>query len=201
MAFRIIAAILVLLAGYALFQIGTVWRLYHNLYNPESAFTVKNDGNQTDITIVEFLNYDCNYCRDTHKVLLDYAESNKNVRLVVRPFPDAKGFAEEAAEMALAAGVQGKFWEMDQAIIEYDGKPDERFYRETAGLFDIDYEKMRKDADAPDVQEMVGSNADGILLFGIKKVPAIMIDKTIYQLDKPLTLADLISMVAGERAR
>lgn len=201
MIFRIIAACLVLAACYAAFQIAGAWRFHNSVYNPDPSFTILNAGNQTDITIVEFLNYDCGYCRETHKALVDYAASNQNVRVVTLPFPDVKGYAEEAAEMALAAGFQGKFREMDKAIIEYEGKPDERFYRETAGLLDIDFEKMQADAKGPDVQEMIGDNATAVLRFDIKKVPAIIIGKTVHQLDKPLTLNDLISMVAAERNR
>lgn len=199
MVFRIVIITLALAACYAVFAIAVDWRFYHKLRTPEAAFTVKNDAGE--LSIIEFLNYDCQYCRETHKVLMEYANTHTDVRIVVRPFPNVGGYSEEAAEMVLAAGVQGKFWEMDEAITGYGGKPDEKFYRETSALLDIDYEKMRKDSESSAVQEMVGDNADAVLMLDIQKVPAIMIGKTVYQLDNPLTLSDLISKVAEQRGR
>lgn len=201
MLFRIVIVCILLAASYAVFEFVSVWRSATAVYNPSSTFTVRNDGNQTNLTIVEFLNYDCHFCRMTHTTLMSYAESNPEVRIVVRPFPNVGGYSEEAAEMVLAAGLQGKFWEMDDAIIGYTKVPDERFYRETAGLLDIDYDKMRKDSEGPEVQDMIGENADTVIRLNIKSTPAVMIGKTLHQMDKPLTLSDLISMVAAERAR
>lgn len=201
MFFRIVIVCVVLAAAFAVFEIASTWRYYNGVYETKSDFTVKNDGNQSALTIVEFLNYDCLYCRGTHSVLMDYAQTHPDIRVVVRPIPAVQGYAEEAAEMALASGLQGKFWDMDKAIVEYKGKPDSKFYRETANLLDLDYDRLVKDAKGKKVEDMIGANSDAILRSGIKSVPALMVGKTVHVLDKPLTTTDLISMVAAERAR
>lgn len=201
MWFRIVIVCLVIAAAYAAFEISTAWRFYNRMYHPESSFTVINEGNKTSLTIVEFMNYDCWHCRGTHTSLMAYAKANPDVRVVVRPFPNVGGYAEEAAGMALAAGLQGKFFEMDEAIVEYLSPPDERFYRETAGLLGLDYDKMLSDAQGPVVQEMLTENAGAVLRSGVVSVPALMIGKTLHEFDKALTLHELISMVAAERAR
>ncbi len=203
MLFRIIAVCLALAACYAAFEIAVAWRNHDRLYNPHTSFSILNEGNQTTITIVEFMNYDCLNCRGTHKSLIDYAKANPDVRIVVRPFPNAGGFfySEEAAKMVIAAGLQGKFWEMDKAIVDYQNRPNERFYRETAGLLDLDYEKMQKDAEGEEVQNILGDNAEAVQRAGVTSVPALMIGDKLHQFDKALTLNDLISMVAAERAK
>lgn len=201
MWFRIAIVCLTIAAAYAAFEIATAWRFNDRIYNPGSSFSIVNEGNKTSLTIVEFMNYDCSNCRVTHTSLMTYAKANPDVRVVVRPFPNVGGYAEEAASMALAAGLQGKFFEMDEAIVTYQRPPDERFYRETAGLLGLDYERLQADAAGPEVAKMLADNAEAVLNSGATAVPALMIGKTLQQFDKALTLHELISMVAAERAR
>ncbi len=201
MLFRIVIVCLVLAASYALYEITAIGRYYNGLRSPLSDFTVtEREGNQNPLTIVEFMHYQCNFCKETHAVLVEYARSNPEIRLVTRPVP-FEGPAETAAERALAAGLQGKFWEMDSALTEYRGALDEKFYRETAALYNIDYERMVADADGAEIAEMAKDNADAIVKTGIKQTPAFMIGKTVYELDAPLTLPDLIRMVREEQAK
>ncbi len=198
MLFRIVIVCLVLAASYALFQIYQAHNYYSTLRSPMAEFSVRT-GNQNGITIVEFMNYDCAWCKDTHLALLEYAKHNPDVTLVVRAIPFDNGTSEEAAELALAAGLQGKFWEMDRALAEYKGPMDEKFYRESAAVYDIDYDRMLSDAEGQDVRDMGKDNAAAAIATGIQTTPALMIDKTIYQPDKALTLGDIIRMVETEK--
>lgn len=199
MLFRIVIVCLVLTAAYAVYQIVSVRSSFSAYHTPEAAFTVKNEGNYSSPAIVEFLNYDCGFCKETHLVLLEYAEKNPDVRYVARPVPYSSGNAETAAEMALAAGLQDKFWEMDRALAEYHGELDEKFYRETAALYDIDYDEMVKDADSGKVMKFGKDNAAASIKAELQSTPAFMIGETIYELDKPLTMGDLIRMVQQEK--
>ncbi len=201
MFFRIVIACIVIVAGYALYEIMSIRGYYKDLREPMAEFTVREERNQPAVTIVEFLNYDCGFCKDTHLTLLDYAGRHGDVRLVVRPVPYANGGAEDAAERALAAGLQGKFWDMDRALTEYKGELNDKFYRESAALYDIDYGRMMREAGEETVQAMTRNNAGASIKSGIERVPAMMIGKTIYQLDKPLTMTDLIRMVREEQNR
>lgn len=201
MAFRIVIACILVAAAFAAFGIAMAWRDHDRIYNRSPSFTIVNGGNRTTLTIVEFMNYDCWNCRETHKSLLAYAKSNPEVRVVVRPFPNEGGYAEEASAMVLAAGLQDRFFEMDEAIVHYLKPPDERFYRETAGLLGIDYDRLRSDAKGEKVQEILGDNAEILIGTGATSVPALLVGKTLHQFDKPLTLNELIRMVAAERAR
>lgn len=200
MFFRIVIVCLVLAAAYALYEIITIRSFYKGLREPLASFAIK-EGNRSYLTIVEFLNYDCGSCKDTHLVLLDYAERNPDITLVVRPVPFANDGAETAAEMALAAGLQDKFWDMDRALVEYKGTLDEKFYRESAAVYDIDYERMAREAEEETVQKMARDNASAIIRTGADISPAIIVGKTLYQLEKPLTLTDLMRMVTKEKSR
>lgn len=195
MIFRALIAILVLAGGYTAYQIFTIQSYYNNIRTPLSSFTILNDGNKTDLTIVEFLNYDCGPCKDTHLVLLEYTRQNPNVRLVVRPVPFANGNAEKAALYALAAGLQEKFWDMDQALADYKGKLDDQFFRESAALYDIDFDQMLADSGNEQVHEMAKDNVGVVQMLGVQTTPAFMVEKTLYQPDKALTASELQSIV------
>ncbi len=147
------------------------------------------------------MNYDCMFCRRTHVVFLEFVEQNPDVRYVVRPIPNGNDGAETAAELALAAGLQHKFWEFDKALAGYSGKIDEAFYRKTAQEIGLDYDLLVKEADEDDVQTMAGDNAQAILKTGAVKMPVFMIGRTLYQLDKPLTLPELLQMVEAEKTQ
>jgi protein-disulfide isomerase len=202
MFFRIVIVCLVLAASYAVYQIVSVNGYYRGLRNPLAEFTVaEREGNQNPLTIVEFMHYDCGYCKDTHIVLVEFARKTPEIRLVTRPVPYEGGGAEAAAKRAMAAGLQGKFWEMDSALSEYKGPMDDKFYRESAALYDIDYDRMVADAEDEKVLELLKDNAHASQRAGVKSTPAFMIGKTLYELDVPLTLPDLIRMVRAEQAQ
>jgi len=73
------------------------------------------------VTVLEYGDYECPYCRgaarDVHEMLARYPGS---VRFVFRNFPIAQlhPHAEQAAEAAEAAGVQGKFWPMYELLLQ-----------------------------------------------------------------------------------
>ena len=94
---------------------------------PKADFLVRSaKGNHSGLTIVEFVNYDCSFCKKTHLTLLDFMQRHPEINYVVRPVPYANGGAEQAAEYAIAAGLQGKFWEIDKALVDYDAMLDEK---------------------------------------------------------------------------
>lgn len=70
------------------------------------------------VTIVEFSDFQCPFCRRTVQPLEQLlAERPKDVRLVFRAFPlDFHQYSRLAHEAALAAGVQGKFWQMHDLL-------------------------------------------------------------------------------------
>lgn len=202
MFFRIVIICIALAASFALWQIWSLHRYYTKLGTPVATFTVAEvEGNQNPLTIVEFMHYDCAFCKDTHAVLLDYARSTPEIRLVTRPVPFEGGGAKLAAERALAAGLQGKFWEIDSALTEHRNPMDEKFYRETAALYEIDYDRMVADAQGENVKKMAEDNIAAALSTGISSTPAFMIGKKIYELQAPLTLPDLVRMVHEEQTK
>ena len=92
--------------------------------SPNSSLAGNPNG---DITVVEFFDYNCGYCKrglpDVHKLIDD-----KKVRVVFKELPILSKGSEEAAKVAIAAKRQGKYWDFHQAMLELQG-PGQRGHR------------------------------------------------------------------------
>jgi protein-disulfide isomerase len=92
------------------------------------------------VTLVEYGDYECPYCRAAARVVRATAARHAdNLRFVFRHFPltELHAHAEQAAEAAEAAGAQGRFWEMHDLLMEHeDGLGEEEIasYARLAGL-------------------------------------------------------------------
>ena len=77
------------------------------------------------VTIVEFADYQCPYCKQTETTLIDLLKKYPGqVKLAFRDFPlgSIHPYAEKAAEAARCAGKQGKFWEFHDALFASQAK-------------------------------------------------------------------------------
>ncbi len=75
-------------------------------------------GKNPKVTIVEFADYQCPSCAALYPTLKKLiAEEGDNIRLVYRNFP-FHSYSLESASAVMAAGVQGKYWEMHDIVFE-----------------------------------------------------------------------------------
>src|SRR5262249_16018533 len=70
-----------------------------------------------DVTIVEFFDYRCPYCKKVKKDVSDLLKQDGNIRLVLKEFPILSPESEMAAKAAIAAGAQGKYWDLHMALM------------------------------------------------------------------------------------
>ncbi len=99
------------------------------------------------MTIVEFVDFQCPYCARFHPLVLEALKAYPGkVRAVIKNFP--LPFHKEAlpaAKAALAAGEQGKYWEMANAILMDNSNLNEKAYRGLAKKIGLDSAKFQKD--------------------------------------------------------
>ena len=69
-----------------------------------------------DVTLVEFSDYACGFCRQSMADVQALVENDPNVRVVIREYPILSAGSEDAARMALAAAQQGRFEEFHTAM-------------------------------------------------------------------------------------
>jgi protein-disulfide isomerase len=123
---------------------------------------------QGDITIVEFFDYTCPYCKAAEPRLMRLADGDKRIKLVMKEFPILTRASMIASRMALAAAKQGKYRAFHLALMRRDGVLDEAGIVETAKAVGVDVARARRDMNAPEVNDEIIANfnlARGIRVF------------------------------------
>ena len=123
--------------------------------NPASPVLANPQG---DITIVEFSDYTCPYCKAAEPRLMRLVDGDKRVKLVMKEFPILTRQSLIASRMALAAAKQGKYRAFHLALMRREGVLDEAGIVETAKTVGVDVNRARRDMAAPDVTDEIIAN-------------------------------------------
>jgi protein-disulfide isomerase len=111
-----------------------------------------------DVTLVEFFDYHCPYCKAVAEPLAQLLKEDKGVRLVLKEFPILGDDSKLAAKAALAAAAQGKYWEFHQALLEHRGPFDVDVIEAIAGRVGLDAKKLLADMQDAKTQPLIDSN-------------------------------------------
>ncbi|MBX3230370.1 MAG: thioredoxin domain-containing protein [Labilithrix sp.] len=143
-----------------------VEKSYKNRFDPAMIKNVPVDGSPSKgpenapITFVEFADFQCPHCGETAPLLEKMFESRKNdVRFVFKfyvlgKFPNS----ENAARAAIAAGKQGKFWEMHKLIFANQSRLDQAGLDALAKQLDLNVERLHADMQLPETQERINKD-------------------------------------------
>lgn len=105
-----------------------------------------------DVTLVEFFDYHCGYCKRSLPVVTQLIGEDKNLRVVFKEFPILSPSSTMAAQYALAVHLvaPAKYFEFHSAIMKSSGSLDEAELLKTAKDLGVDEQKLKdalKDAD------------------------------------------------------
>jgi len=134
---------------------------------------------QADLTIVEYGDYQCPHCGGAHPILKEMmAELGSQIRFVFRNFPlsEMHPYALPAALAAEAAGLQGKFWEMHDAIYENQNLLSERLLLDIAEQLGLDIPKFKSDVKSEALQDRVDSDFESGMLSGVNGTPTFFVN-------------------------
>ncbi|KAB2849365.1 MAG: DsbA family protein [Hyphomicrobiaceae bacterium] len=133
-----------------------------------------------EITVVEFFDYNCGYCKRAMPDVAKLIEGDKKVKFVFKELPIFGKDSEAAARVALAASKQGKYFELHRALLEYKGKVDEARSLELAKKLGLDIEKLKKDMAAADISKEIIETRQLAEKLGIQGTPHFFVaDKVI----------------------
>lgn len=128
-----------------------------------------------DVTIVEFFDYNCGYCKLMFPKVWEYVQKDGNIRWVLKDMPSLSETSDLAARAGLAAEKQGKYLEMHQAMITHEGQLTEKdivAYAKKAGLNMEKFEKDRKDKA---LDEILNKNRTMANSLGFRGIPDFII--------------------------
>lgn len=106
------------------------------------------------VVIVEFLDYQCPFCARFHAPILEVMKAYPNdVQYIVKNFPlSFHPQARPAAKAALAAGEQGKYYEMSDVLLENSKSLSEDKFQEFAKQIGLDVKQFMKDYTEKDAE-------------------------------------------------
>ena len=130
---------------------------------------------QGDITIVEFFDYTCPYCKAAEPRLMHLVDGDKRVKLVTKEFPILTPASMIASRMALAAAKQGKYRAFHVALMRREGLLDEAGIVETAKAVGVDVNRARRDMTAPDVTSEIIANFNLARAIRVFQTPAYIV--------------------------
>ena len=127
------------------------------------------------VTIIEFSDYECPFCRKAHGPLMEALADHDDVRLIFKHYPlPMHPNAIPAARAAWAAQQQGKFWEMHEHLFEVGGKLDG--IEQVAERMGLDVARFRTDMASEAASQALEADRYAAGLLGIGSTPHFVIN-------------------------
>ena len=139
--------------------------------DPKAPILGNPDGS---ITIVEFFDYNCGYCRKAFKTIMDLIKENKNIRVVMREWPILGEASVFAAKASLAAANQNKYEELHTELMNNRGRNSEKLVIEIANKIGINIEKLKEDMNSQSVLNHLQDSHNLSKILGINGTPAFV---------------------------
>ena len=154
-----------------------------------------------DITIVEYFDYQCPYCRTSQAALNKLMARDKKVRVVFRDWPIFGAESERAARVAIAAKYQGKYVAVANALMNAPRPLNEAKIQAAAKKAGANWKRLEADLQAHlvDIDDLLERNHEQALLLGLTGTPAFIIGN--FQMGGSITYAELVKTVGEARAK
>jgi protein-disulfide isomerase len=152
-----------------------------------------------DITIVEYFDYQCPYCRKVEPELGQVVQDDGKVRWVQKDWPILGPISVVAARMVLASKYQDKYLQAHQALIGVNSKLTEPRIRELLANAGIDVDRVGRDlaTNAKAIDAILARNSDQATAFGFRGTPSFIVGK--FRVPGVLTMAQFDQAIADAR--
>lgn len=157
--------------------------------------------NSADVTIVEWFDYDCPFCRKTHPHLQEILRSDPKVRIVYKEWPVFGDVSVYAAQSALAANWQGRYLQAHDALIGTPGAIADTAHVDSAlKSAGVDMARLSRDrkAHADEIAAILARSNDEAAHLDLKGTPGFLIGRQFVA--RSLDLAQLRQLIAYARA-
>jgi protein-disulfide isomerase len=130
------------------------------------------------VTIVEFSDYQCPFCSQADALIEQVIAANPGVDFVYKQFPltSIHPNALPAAKAALAAGKQGKYWEMHKVLFANQRALGADQLKEYAKQVGLDVPKWEKDMNSPEVADQINAEMKEAQAAEVRGTPTIFVN-------------------------
>jgi protein-disulfide isomerase len=150
-----------------------------------------------NVTVVEFFDYRCPYCKTVAHSFIDLFEKDGNVRFVLKEFPILGEDSVFAAKAALAAHMQGKYREFHIALMDFKGKLTGADVRQLAAGVGIDLARLEQDMQSPAIVDSINRNLSLGEALGVRGTPAFVVGDEM--IPGAISAEDMQKRIAADR--
>ena len=159
------------------------------IFRPTGSPIVGNSNG--DVTVIEFFDYNCGYCKKALPDVAQLLDKDKKVKLIPKEFPILSKGSEDAARVALAAKMQGKYWDFHRALLESQGQANEASALRIAEKIGLDMPRLKKDMVSAEVKKEIDDTRKLAAKLGIQGTPHFLVGDRIIP-GAPENLAELL---------
>ncbi|MGD9724799.1 MAG: DsbA family protein [Nitrospiraceae bacterium] len=134
---------------------------------------------QGDVTLVEFFDYNCPYCRRVAPVMAAAEAADPKLRIVYKEFPILGPNSVFAAKAAFAAQRQGRYVPFHRALMQAKGAVDEDAVLAAAAQVGLDSERLKTDMNDAAIQAAIDRNLELAGVLRINGTPSFVISDQI----------------------
>lgn len=145
--------------------------------NPDSPVGGNPKG---DVTIVEFFDYSCGYCKMAQASVEKFIGEDKNVRLIYKEYPILGQASVDASKAALASVAQGKYVAFHNALMKAKDKLSMETILKLAKETGLDADKLKKDMEAEKIGKIIEANHEMAASMGVRGTPGFIIGNKLY---------------------
>ncbi len=128
-----------------------------------------------DVSLVEFFDYNCGYCKRVFPVVMELVKKDKDLRYVIKEYPILGDSSIFAAKAALAAKMQDKYFEMHVGLMQTRGGLSKEKIMAIAEQVGLDTDKLEKDMASDEINQALQNNFILGQSLGISGTPAFII--------------------------
>ena len=152
-----------------------------------------------DVTVVEFFDYNCPYCRRAGGEVAGLLEADAQVRVVMREWPILGDGSVFAARAALAAREQDAYAAMHDALMASPARVDEGAVIRIAQGLGLDVDRLRADMDAPAVQAHIDASMELARSLDFSGTPSFVIgDELVPGMVETARMQELVDAARSE---
>ena len=149
------------------------------------------------ITLYEFSDYNCGYCKRVFEPIQQLVRDNPDVRLVIKEFPILSQSSLVAAKAAIAAEMQGKFGDYHIAMMTYRGQITDAVVMRMAAQSGVDIEQLKSDMESPKTMAIIQRTREAAAALEINGTPGLVVGDTV--VPGAIGLDELVKLIAEER--
>jgi protein-disulfide isomerase len=153
-----------------------------------------------DVTLVEFFDYRCGYCKKAHPIVVELLKTDKNIRMVYKEFPILGPQSKLAAVAAIAALRldSTKYYDFHNALITARGALSHQAVLDIAAEAGLDPAALTAAMKDPEIKRIIAQNYRQAKLLGINGTPGFVIGDSI--VPGFITLAQMRDLIQEARA-